>query len=976
MSEAGATPLFAPERWQRLRELFAELDALAPDARDAALELIARDDPELAAAARGLLAANTAASTTSFWRLDADASDDTAMPAEIGTFRLLHRLGAGGMGVVYLAERHGADFTQRVALKLLDRDAARTRHLAARERRILAALAHPNITAFVDAGVSDGRAWLAMEYVDGEPLLDYCEHRALDAGERVRLFDQVCAAVAHAHAQLVVHRDLKPMNVLVSRAGIAKLLDFGIAQVLDAGEEQAPATRVFTPEYAAPEQLRGDRVTTATDVYALGLLLYELVSGRRLPASTHARSREWSTAELAREAATAPASRDRSDATTRTAPRLLRGDLGRIIAHALEPEPARRYGSVALLREDLERWLEHRPLTLRRPGVAYALGRFVRRHRWGVAASALAVAALIGTTLAAVWQAHAREIEAQRALAQAHRATAMQTFLGDVLGQAHPNENGGQPITPLQLIGKGEALIGRFDGEPDLQADVLAQVGRLYIANSDYARAKPLLERALTLIDRPGAPADVLARVLSGAAEIAIGNSDYDRAVPHARRALALIEADAQADPRARAAAHVLMAQALDGKGDRQETERFLRTSLAADAHAIGDNEKSVAEQCVLLGWTLGELGRFADAEPFFLRSIAAYRALYGADGFDVGHAYNEFSLQQSKANRIDDAERSVREAVRIYRATVGPTHRNTLGAEASLLSLMERRGHIVEALPQRESLIARASAPGIATARQLAYHYQWLGYDYAQLGRYADAEAALHTSLDFGKAGGGTRDNVADNATLRELGVMYVSAGRYDEAESTLRGALASAQAQQPPDRGTARALNAALGDLARLRGHMDDALASLREASTFPATTSPTSAWRPIILAQRSEAELDAGDVATALATARSALDFARTAYPADDMRSGYALYALARAQLASGHAADAEMSLRMALGVRHPPHPASHPRVLEAQTDLVRALRAQGKRDEALALRRDVEARLGSSLYDTTLRARLRD
>ena len=223
-----------------------------------------------------------------------------------------------------------------------------------------------------------------MEYVEGEPLLEWCEQQGLDIRDRVELFDQVCAAVAYAHAQLVVHRDLKPSNVLVSRAGTAKLLDFGIAQVLDPSDDSTPATRVFTPEYAAPEQLRGERVTTATDVHALGLLLYELVSGRRLPTLESARSEEWSAAALVGHASSSPA--QDSAEQSKSVARLLRGDLGRIISHATEPNPADRYGSAAMLREDLARWRDHRPLTLVRPSLAYAINRFVRRHRLAVAA--------------------------------------------------------------------------------------------------------------------------------------------------------------------------------------------------------------------------------------------------------------------------------------------------------------------------------------------------------------------------------------------------------------------------------------------------------------------------------------------------------------------------------------------------------------------------------------------------------------
>ncbi|HEY6940417.1 serine/threonine-protein kinase, partial [Dokdonella sp.] len=427
MNTPAGEPLFAPERWREMRDLLARLEGLDANAREGEIARIAGIDAEFARAARTLMdgaAASTERLCESFDRL---FGADAQMPANVGPFRLLRQLGEGGMGTVYLAERSGADFTQRVALKLLDRVASAPR-LAARERRILAALAHPNITAFVDAGTDDGRAWLAMEYVDGEPLLEGCEHRGLDVRARVALFDQVCAAVAHAHAQLVVHRDLKPSNVYVSHAGVAKLLDFGIAQVLDPSDDKTPATRVFTPEYAAPEQLRGDRVTTATDVYALGLLLYELVVGRRLPTAARERSTDWSTAELAREAGAA--TREAADSRDgKAVVRLLRGDLGRIIAHALEPAPERRYGSVALMREDLARWLDHRPLTLARPGLAYTVGRFVRRNRLAVSIAAVAVLALVAATGVALWQARARADEAERALAQARRAEAMQQFL-------------------------------------------------------------------------------------------------------------------------------------------------------------------------------------------------------------------------------------------------------------------------------------------------------------------------------------------------------------------------------------------------------------------------------------------------------------------------------------------------------------------------------------------------------------------
>jgi serine/threonine-protein kinase len=288
---------------------------------------------------------------------------------------------------------------------------------------------------------------------------------------------------------------------------------------------------------------------------------------------------------------------------------------------------------------------------------------------------------------------------------------------------------------------------------------------------------------------------------------------------------------------------------------------------------------------------------------------------------------------------------------------------------------MMERRGHIVEALPQREALTARASPAGVSTPRQMASHYQWLGYDYAQVGRYDEAETVLRKSLTLGSEGGSAIDRTSDNTARRELGLLRITTGRYDEAESLLREALSLALSQQPPDKAIARALQGSLGDLLRLRGRNDEALVLLREATDYPPNTPPTNMWPPIVFAERSEVELDAGDSAAAAASAQHAIDLAAKAYPADDFRHGFALYALARTRLALAQPAEAEPLLRQALKLRHPPFPATHPRVLEVEVALVQALEAQGKRDEARALRGEITPLLAAALpYNQTLRARL--
>jgi serine/threonine protein kinase len=325
----------------------------------------------------------------------------------VGAWRLLRELGRGGMGTVYLAERVGADFEQRAALKLIrtgvDSDEFLRRF--AQERQILAAFNHPNIARLFDGGRDgEGRPYLVMEHVEGRTLDRYCDAEMLTIEQRVVLFAQIGRAVAHAHRHLVVHRDLKPSNIVVTSDGEVKLLDFGIAKVLSqTGAPDEPLTRtavrLFTPEYATPEQVRGQPVTTAADVYQLGLLLYELLTGTRAQAPLDDSPSALEQAVCEREPVRPSAQADDADAATLAARRTtasalrrkLRGDLDNIVLKALRKAPERRYASAAELVDDLERWRLGRPVRARRETAGYRAGKFLRRHPFGVAASTLAL---------------------------------------------------------------------------------------------------------------------------------------------------------------------------------------------------------------------------------------------------------------------------------------------------------------------------------------------------------------------------------------------------------------------------------------------------------------------------------------------------------------------------------------------------------------------------------------------------------
>ena len=363
--------------------------------------------------------------------IDEEQDDEPPPPIAVGPWQILREIGRGGMGVVYLAERTGDQFRQLAALKLV-RPAGGSEELLARfrrERQILASLNHPSIARLLDGGrAEDGSPYLAMEYVEGRPLTAYCRERALPLDERLRLMVKICDAVQHAHARLVVHRDLKPSNILITEAGEPRLLDFGIAKLLAETEADAPLTRgassLMTPEYAAPEQLRGDTISTATDVYALGVILYELLTGRHC----FPNGKRSATGDAADHGEPTRPSLAVKDKALR---RRLAGDLDTIVMMALREDPARRYASVEALARDIERHLAGLPVSARPDTVGYRARKFVRRHRGGVAVSASAVLVLIAFAVTMAEQA-------RRTARQRDRAERVSHFLVDLFAVSSP----------------------------------------------------------------------------------------------------------------------------------------------------------------------------------------------------------------------------------------------------------------------------------------------------------------------------------------------------------------------------------------------------------------------------------------------------------------------------------------------------------------------------------------------------------
>lgn len=610
------------------------------------------------------------------------AAPDAAEPvigSQVGPWLLRRLLGHGGMGDVYLAERNEQDFQQRAALKLikLGMDSGEIQRRFLSERRILARLEHPNIARLIDGGVdSRGRPYFVMEWVDGLPLTDYANAHRLDADSRLRVFLKLCDAVAHAHRQLVVHRDLKPGNILVDTRGEPKLLDFGIAKVLESDNTQdtsATGARFFTRAYAAPEQLRGEPVTTATDIYALGAVLFELLTGTPLQRARSSISPTRELLALARRQAG-------SEGPPAVTPRMLAGDLALVLAMAVRDEPTRRYASVEAFAEDLRACLAGRPVRARADTAGYRIVRFVRRHWIGVGASVAVLTAIVGGAGVAMWQARI-------ARAEALRAEAVSNFLSSVFESATTEGGAGSDITARSLLETGSQRIEReLAGQPAVRArlDAIMAKAWFYIGNS--GRAVELYEAGRAAVSAEDWRTQ--AELLRGLAEAELSLGQINEARIHVDQAMALLDgrgANADLD---RVLTLKVSKSVLGVMGDKLGAREMARTVHADLSRILGARAERTLEALNDLGlWTL-ETGDAAAALPIFDEVIEQRRQVSGPDHPELATAMHNRVQALTALNRNEEALKQAREVVALRRRILPPLHRDlarSLGAHATI---------------------------------------------------------------------------------------------------------------------------------------------------------------------------------------------------------------------------------------------------------------------------------------------------
>lgn len=751
------------EQWTRIDALFAELIDLPPQRRLAAVRKRCGDDGAVRAELLSLL--DSADACKGFLERPAGVLPtdlprvETLEPGmQLGAWRLGPRLGSGGMGDVYAGERADGSFKREVAIKVLkrglDTDGVLGRFL--RERRILGQLRHPNIAELIDAGATpDGRPYLVMERVDGVAITQWCAERDAGLREILELMKQVCEAVHEAHRKLVIHRDLKPSNVLVTAAGQAKLLDFGIAKMLvDDGDGDAETTRTLaaaplTPAFAAPEQFLGREVSTATDVYALGGLLYVLLTGR-LP---HRRdsliatvvSLEDAVAEKPSVAVCRPESTIASERRAQRA-RELRGDLDAVLGKALHPEPDRRYRSAAELAQDLDHYLQLRPVSARPDSLAYRTRRFLRRNRLPVATGGFAVLGILVGLVVALQQAHVARLNERRAEAEARKAVAVKEFLVGIFNRnaiGGPDGVDARHTTAEELLAIGARRIrSEMTDVPELRAELLGTMGELYAKLELGTEALSLLEEQLATLRtlHPGPSTDaamVMAQIglMLGDAgryqdsqrqlEAAQGEldllQDHDSMArvdtllglgrnavalrpprdPTAERlireSLRLLETHFPEDHR-RPGLMSTLAIVADYRGDLATAEAYFRAALDLTQRPPFDrlpaNERAEASRN--LGSFLCAQQRYEEAGPLLSGARTVYRELVGPASPWTALADTDYGKWLSATGRWAEAEKTLAEALRVLQASRGADEAHlSLDARIWLAALAYARGEL-----------------------------------------------------------------------------------------------------------------------------------------------------------------------------------------------------------------------------------------------------------------------------------------
>jgi serine/threonine protein kinase/Tfp pilus assembly protein PilF len=804
------------ERWQVLSPHLERAMEMTDEERGRWLTSLRSRDPELSADLEVLLEEQSSLDREGFLEGAVSFPPPASLAGQaIGAYTLISAIGQGGMGSVWLARRSDGRFEGRAAVKPLNASlvgrAGEERFR--REGSILARLTHPHIARLVDAGVSPaGQPYLVLEHVEGEQIDRYCDGKGLGVEARVRLFLDVLAAIAHAHANLVVHRDIKPSNVLVGTDGQVKLLDFGIAKLLEdetgAGEATAltrEGGRVLTPEYAAPEQVLGGAVTTATDVYALGALLYVLLAGRHpaegalkspadlVKAIVETEPRRLSdavTGARTRKPEALTASAALRGTTPEALARTLKGDLDIIVARALKKRPEERYASVTAFSEDLKRYLNDEPISARRDTLAYRAMKFVRRHPRGVAAAAAVILLLAGLV---GFYTKRLAAERDRARLEAQKSAKVSELMTGLLTGADPYETrqGKEPTVRGILDAGAERLEKELAGQPELQAEMLTVMGRVYHRLDLDAKAQKLLEEALATGRRALGPEhERVAQSLNEMGVLLREKGDAAAARPVLEEALAMRRKVLGNDHKDVAVTLVELSRVFRDQGSDERAEPLVRESLAIRRKVLGTDDHETAVSLGDLAHILRNRGDLAGAERLFRQALPIFQKTRGADHPHVAAILNNLALIAADREDYAEAESLFRQSLAMDRKTLGEKHPAVASKLINLSRPLLERGKYEEAASVLQEGF-RIAMPSLGGDHPLiAFGKIYLARVYLAQKDPAAAEPLLRDALRI-RQRIFPPDDWRIGVPKSVLGAALTALARYDEAELQLLEAL-----------------------------------------------------------------------------------------------------------------------------------------------------------------------------------------
>jgi len=779
--------ILSAEDWDSLQEVFAVAVELPLDQRAVYLTEACIGHPELRARVESLLdALNTETRIGAMVEAAALQSVEATLPdlgERLGSYRITSILGKGGMGVVYRAMRDDEEYEKEVAIKVVALGvlSEELRERFRDERQILANLDHPHIGRLLDGGTTGrGLPYVVMEFVNGRPIDRWCDEKGLGRNERVRLVIGVAQAVAYAHQHLVVHSDLKPENIYVTEDGAPKLLDFGIAKALgpqrrsekDKGQETLDAVGRMTPAYASPEQMRGEAITTATDVYQLGVLLYLLLTGRKPFEVKSAGLAEWKRV-ICEQAVESPK---------------IDPDLDSIVLHALEKDPARRYAAASDLVDDLERCLAGFPVLAFPTSWSYRARKFVGRHMLPVVAAGLVFLLLLGFSIA-------MSIQAKRIARERDSAEQVANFLGTVFSAPNPYVANGKNVSARDLLDHGAAGIEHMQASPQVRDRLLMTLAESYGSLSVYDRCHDLYEEALQLRrSMYGESSAQVAEVLGDLTQISIVSEHFADANRYAEEWVPLVQKVYGANSEQAADAFLIKSRVEFIHSDMAASAASLRQSIAIATRLHGEKSANVTHRLNLLGNTLYVGGDFAGAEREFEKELSVEKAGNWQNSPNLaviidteGKLAHDLVLQ----GRYPEAEAMLRESLPLQMKVDGHKHSFTGNTEVRLGEVLAERGDLAEAEKlEQEALRVHTASLGPES--------MYAGVDYGALARvmvlqrrYAEAEPLMEHRVSICRKSFGD-ESVWLARALLDLGTLQLEMGRVEEADGTLTAALA----------------------------------------------------------------------------------------------------------------------------------------------------------------------------------------